>query len=377
MAFADHLDLATFSALADMDNGLARDAFQRDRVDPAVLGHLRDVRDAGSMARVEGTENRDVRLADAWNAFLEGREILWQRVLADGLSDMVLVHAISGRMGAEKDGADAASCMADAYAGLCAAMDRGDLVGTTFHPAVAPRPHFDDVRCGATGDRLRLVVEGWRPRLERFDRSAKETGYWTPVKAVPAPTVETVEIDLPTGVLIVADYIRAPGMHEGLEARIEAAIGDLRYDASHSVNSAKGRVATTRAIAEAANVLQVSTTNTVVSLHRAQGRLAVVDDHDEDGGEPVVEGMERVGRVSCDRWTVLMADRAAVLGLTGGDEAALDSWIAEEEALVVAVEPGRWRVSFGEVLSDPAVAQALGIGTTANAWLSMSHVADL
>ncbi len=51
MAFADHLDLDTFVAFGTMGPGFTRDAFQRERIDPIVIAHLVDLRDAGFFMR--------------------------------------------------------------------------------------------------------------------------------------------------------------------------------------------------------------------------------------------------------------------------------------------------------------------------------------
>jgi len=377
MAFADHLDIATFTTLASMSQGLERDRLQRDEIDPAVLGHLGDVRDAGSMAVVENVENRDVRLVDAWNAFVNGTTVFWQRTLADGLSDMVLVYAIKGQIDGEKDDVDADAAMAAAYQALCLNMDEGRMVGTTFHPAVPPRPQFDDLQCGRTGDRCRLVVENWIPRLERFDRTAQASGYWLPVEPVAAPVVETVEIDLPTGVLLMSDYLRAPGIHEAIEERIEDAIGDRRYEGTHSVNSERGRVTMTRIMVEVAGVLQVCTTNTTVAIHQSEDRLVVTENHADNGSRPTVAGMTQTGEVCCDRWTVLLADRQDVLALMDDDGTLLDAYLASDDGrdtTVVNVTPGRWRVSFGEALSDRGTAASIGVVSAALTWFSMERI---
>jgi hypothetical protein len=376
MAFADHLDMQTFELLSHKDNGPVRDRLQKDLVEPAVLSHLADLRDAGSLAVIENTENREIRFADAWNAFMNGTEAEWQNSLAYNFAQYVLTHAIRASIRSEMNDVDAGVALAESYADLCRRMDEGLLVGPTSHPAITPRPFFDDLRCAKTGDRCRLVVESWQPHLERFDREAREHGFWVPLHAVDAPEVQTIEIELPTGVLLISDYLRAPGIHEALEQRIDAAIGDKRYAETHSVGSERGRAQMTRVIAEVANVLQVCTDNTVVGIHQADGRLAVVDDHDGTGREPVIAGLERTEEVSCDRWTVLLADRSHVLELMKDDGTRLDAYLASDDndATVVTVQPGRWRVSFGEALQDRAKAAENGVVTTARVWFTMTRI---
>jgi hypothetical protein len=376
MAFTDHLDIETFDLLSRMEQGAIRDRMQGDLIEPAVITHLEDLRDAGSLAVIEGLENREIRLADAWNAFLGGEDTIWRHLLQHHMADYVLVHAIRASVRSEMDDVDSATAVAESYASLCASMDAGVIVAPTYHPAIKPKPFLDDLRCGATGDRCRLVIENWVPRLERFDRSAKESGYWVPLETVEAPEIETIEIELPTGILLISDYLRAPGIHEALEGRIDAAIGHNRYDDSHSLNSERGRVATTRVVAEAANVLQVCTGNTIVGIHQTDDRLVVVDDHDSTELEPVVEGLLRAGEVSCDRWTVLLADRSHVLELMQDDGTRLDAYLASDDndSVVVTVKPGHWRVSFGEAVQEPEAAAELGVITKARTWFAMTRI---
>jgi hypothetical protein len=388
MAFAERLSLAAFDALAQMGPSFDRDAVMNDVVSPAVMAHLEAVKADGRLGRIEGTDNRGIRLATAWNDFLDGTDSEWRYVLEHGLSQFVLIWAIEGCLKGQDDPSVREQTMLDAYESMCRLMEEGRLVKPTFFPTMTAQPALDDLRDGATGDRCRLMVEDWQPRLQKFDLGAKDAGYWIPLETVAAPVVETIEIDLPTGRLLMGDYLRMPGMHEGLEARIEAALGSRIYDDEHSTNSARGRANTTRAIWNCGSVLQICTTNTTVAVHHADGRLVVCDDHDGSGNEPAVAVMRRAAEISCDRWTVLLADRSDVLTLmkegrdvsgkpaADGVEADLDAWMAgpDFDAVEIVVEPGRWRVSFGEALADQTAAKSIDVDTDAIVWFAMERV---
>ena len=377
MAFAELLDIETFTKLAGMRNGFERDAFEREHVDKAVLVHMTEMKDSGRLERVPGTENREIRFANAWNAFIDGTDYEWGFLLQRKISHFVLIWAIDAWVKGDKEGEDFDAAVRTAYGSVCTLMDEGRMVGPTFMSFMKPEPALDDLQCGKTGDRCRLVVEDWKPRLERFDMKRSSKELWFPVEAVAAPVVQTLEMDLPSGDVMICDYLRIEGFLEAMDSRIEAALGDRQYDDDHSTNSEKGRVATTRAVLAATGVLEIGASNTSVAVHRDRERLAVIDDHDTGNGIPVVEGMTRVDEIDCGRWTILVIDRTVVKDMLGIDDAGLDELMTSEDAggvLRMQVAPGRWSVSFGEALHDPKTAAEAGVRTTARTWFTMARI---
>lgn len=376
MLFSDRLDLETFTRLADMEYGLDRDDFMRDVVQPIVMAHLEEQRDTGRMAPFEGLENRSMRFPDAWNAFLAGTEAEWQYTLPNQMAHFVLIWAIDGRIkGDREDGGDMTQTIPAAYAALCGRMDEGRIVKPTFLPIMTPQPAIDDIRCEATGARCRAIIEDWRPRLERLEM--EERRGWIPLERVAAQPAQTVEIDLPTGELLIADFIRAPGVAEAYERAIDKRMGDSRYGPAGCVSSEIGRYATTRAVLKGTGMLEISTRDVSVSVHRDGDALVFTDAHDHTDEDPAVVGMKKVAEICCDRNTVVLADRSVVARLMKDRKGRLASFLAGPDGADVVrmdVEPGRWLVTFGEAIHAPEDAAKLGVVTTARTWFTMKRI---
>lgn len=376
MPFNERLDLATFTKIAEMGHGFDRDDFMRDVVQPIVMAHLEEQRDAGRMGRFEGIENRSMRFPDAWNAFLAGTEAEWQYTLPNQMAHFVLIWAIDGKIkGDREDGGNEAEAIPAAYAALCERMDEGRIVKPTFMPIMTPQPAVDDIRCEATGVRCRAIIEDWRPRLERLEMQDRRG--WIPLEPVEKQPAQTVEIYLPTGELLIADFIRAPGVAEAYERAVDRQMGDSRYGPAGCTSSEIGRYATTRAVLKGTGMLEISTRDVSVSVHREGESIVFTDAHDHTDDAPRVEGMTVVGEICCDRSTVVLADRSIVAKLIKDRKGRLASFLSSpdgEDVVRMDVEPGRWLVTFGEAIHAPEDAAKLGVVTTARTWFVMKRI---
>jgi len=376
MPFSDRLDLATFTKLADMEYGFDRDDFMRDVIQPIVMAHLGEQRDAGRMGRFEGLDNRSMRFPDAWNAFLAGTEAEWQYTLPNQTAHFVLIWAIDGsNKGDREEGGDKAETIPAAHAALCALMDEGRFVKPTFLPIMKPQPAIDDIRCETTGARCRAIIEGWQPRLERLEMTDRRG--WIPLEQVERAAPQTVEIDLPTGELLIADYIRAPGLPEAIERLLDESVGDERYGSAYSVDSERGRYATTRATLAATGILEITTSDSSIAIHRNENEIAFIDGYDDTDDAPSVVGMTQVDEICCDRWSVVVADRSVVTRLMKDRKGRLASFLADREGSSVVrldVAPGRWLVTFGEAIHAPEDAASIGVVTTARTWFTMKRI---
>ena len=381
MAFADRLDRSTFARYASMGPSFDRDAFESATVEPIVLAHFDEAVAAGLVKPVVGIANRDIRLPNAWNARIAGTSYEWASVLQWQLARLVLHWAIHAHVRGGGDGVDPETAIDEAYTSLCAAMDSGDLVGPRSHPLLPPNPAFDELQDSATGDRCRMSAKGWVPTIERFNRQRTcRDDLWVVLADVEADTLHSIEIDVPTGVLVLADCL-PERIHKAIQSNAEAVIGDEIWGDSHSVGNARGRVALAELTARTSNVAEICTTNTSVAPFVDGDRIVVVNDFasGDSDDDAAVEGARRAGRFCCDRWTVLAADRSTLLGLMGrrGDpEKALSKWLSEQgdEVVVLDVTPGRWRVTFGEPLREDGGAEAAGIRSNADVWFAMERI---
>src|SRR5690606_11061016 len=113
-----------------------------------------------------------------------------------------------------------------AYNALVAAIEAGDTSDFGFR--------IDYIQDSKTGDSLKLQLTGWNATLLKRG----EVYRFYPAGSVTDIPLQSIEIDLPTGELLLSDWIRVPGFREAT---------DLGYDdRSLDINSEQGAVNTTK-----------------------------------------------------------------------------------------------------------------------------------
>ncbi len=378
MNFALHLPFAVFAALGAMPSGRKRDRYVDENVRKAILAHLETARGTGIMLPVHGGMNRRIRLVKAWNEFISDAGATGTSHLVSAATRMVLQWSIDAHLKTRRMQSPHRDAMIEnVHRSMCRHLDEGSFVKLGYIAELAPVPAFDDLRCETTGQHCRMIVEAWAPRLERLDM--EESGEWVPLKDIDASAPQTVEIDLPTGELIIADYFRIAGFEKAFDKKVDALIGDARYDVSHCIDSEHGRYATTRATLAATGILEIATSDVTVAVHVRDDAVAVIDDHDESDETPNVAGMTRVGGICCERWTVLLADASVVRDLLKDGNGRLERFLASgngSDVMRLRVNPGRWSVTFGEALHEPRRAESIGVSTTARTWFSMERITE-
>lgn len=381
MAFADHLPLDMFARLNAMGPGLDRDRIEKT-VSSMALGHFQDMVRQGRVGHIAGIKGRDIRVATAWNATIDDERVDWYWTLSQKLGHAVLIAGIAAQFAKGRDHDLPLSDQenTEAHAELCTLMDAGDL-----NDGLLGRGAFDELQDSRTGDRCRLIVKGWQPRLERLQRDPYA---WTAVEDVEEIPTQTIEIDLPSGDILMTDYLRIESFREGLDARLEHRLyGDRTYSTDYSIGTDAGSINLLEATWQEGRVLEVRTDNTSVSVFQSpEGRLTVVDATTRSGdGAPRVRCGRKIGRFSCDRWTVLVMDRQDVLAIMaeGGSAdptAELDAFLASddcyaEDTLSLKVAPGKWRVTYGPRFDETCDRKTLGIGPSIVPWFAMEPIA--
>lgn len=133
-------------------------------------------------------------------------------------------------------------------------------------------------------------------------------------------TMRHVEITLPSGVLMMADWFRIPGFNEGVADPEES---------YRSINSDAGIDERTRDHFERLGLMRIHTTNCVPNLVKDGDAIRVGwldEDHDsfwtEDGKRKDVELPESLGNICCDLWDATFADREILIDIlvAGGEK---------------------------------------------------------
>lgn len=280
--------------------GLCDAAFQT-----AALSFLRHLRDEGDLRPVPFSEGRGHRWADAWNRFLDGSPARWdEEHLSSSLLSVAIMLHISGRNPQRPE--------SGRYLDLVSMMDRGEFDSALLSDSAR------DV-CDATGARLSLRIEpGWLPSLgvERYE-GYRRVAFDKLESSAPSPEVLHLEIPVPSGELIAADWLR-------LEDELFTKIVDSgeRFD----INTSFGCAEQTRHYAEKFGFVSVFVGNSSPALVR-KGSMIVAGKIDEPGYwdeedparerrlELAAKGWSEKNRITTDLWWATLIDRQVLEGL--------------------------------------------------------------
>lgn len=418
--FADRYPLAAFETIADAawwrqsdfnsqrrkpdfdrtryDIAVAADKADQVRLDAhkklfreAVEAHLSALLEEGALTPITGIKGRDVTMATAWNDLVADRPADHRRNrLMSGFERLFVDEFV--RMDDERHAlrreeghvpgshrTPAHDKVVKAWTGICTRMDAG--TSGEFERGLA-------IECEdqKTGDRCEIHFERWKPTL--MVRNAQHR--LEPALDVATPDLVQADLAVPTGRLLMTDFLRADGFKEGVD------FGDREYDKTLSLNTAQGRDARTKAHAQEHQIGYTQTTNTCVAVrrHPKTGMLMVTerwgtdskgnDLPEDDMGASVVRGWETVGAFSCDMWRVMALDRSSAIArmAAGGcvdAEAALDAYLASDDCyagnvLQLDIEPGRWRIHAGDDFSSRVDRRRHGIPKGVHVWCLLERV---
>ena len=216
-----------------------------------------------------------------------------------------------------------------------------------------------EIYCSITGERLQVELRDWQPVLHRLDL---KTANFVEIEALSAgKPLRHMEMNLPTGELLFADWFRIPGFNEGMEM--------IAKDGGREINCDDGAEEQTREYFEKAGFAHVSVGNTSPTIYRDGEliRLGYLDDEAlyDEAGERIAEGPEEAGCVCTDLWWVTIADKQVIADILmrsgqhadrAAAEAAIDTYVEENWGVSrIQLEPGPLHVYFprGHAGSEP------------------------
>lgn len=306
---------------ADLDTAdKARLDQHKEQFEACILQHLEGLRGAGKLGKTGGLAGREVRLAEAWNHFVDGKPDSYETKHLLHHFTRQLVRAIvdidAGRY-SRKSSPDyvpgthrkpSEGQILAAWSKLCGELDTG-----TSDPFSWPI----EIQDQKTGDRCELHFTNWQAQLMRRTRDHKLE---VAPDCGPIPLASAV-FPIPTGRLLLTDTLRVPGFSDGTD------FGDREYDDELSLNSELGCVNRTSVHAKDHGFGYCQTTNTCVSVHRHPKTHCILitprwmgEEWEEDAdGDAICPGWEKLGSFSCDIWRITAIDfGTAVLRMKDG-----------------------------------------------------------
>lgn len=319
-----------------------------------LADHLAALRDAGLIVPHDALPNRRMNLQHSWNVMCgtaehryssqEGETLAVARRLSHALISVPL-HMLA--FDVESGKVDAASRDTRMRA-IMTEMDTGDL---PWWKLGAYEQDF------VSGEELDFEMRGWALVFGR--RGGRGEGI-TPAEDLPAVTMHEIDIDLPTGELLIADWFRSDGFTDLVDE------GNPWRGGSQNENERDAE-----RYARDHGFVSVSSARRSLTILR-NGDTVTAGHHDEDGEYPLPQGFSRVRDLLIDLRKVSLADKATLISILSrihpqdrAQEMA-DEIARDRDTVRIRVEPGRYRISSSgrgyieDLLTDDSPIRAAG-----------------
>lgn len=296
----------------------------------ALAAHLIGLREMGLVRAYDAIPNRRVNEVHDWNVMCGLEESRYStpdeaaRSVAQRLMHaLITVHLMMASFDL-RDGKDRGEVLAKLQAQVDSGTTRRWLSDMEAHDHVS-------------GETLSLVVRDWNMLLVERSRDAEQK----PIADIQPTKLETVDLELPTGDVLISDWFRAEGFTDHVDegdpwrggSERESEADTRRYVADHGFAS-------------------VRTCRTSVSVV-TDGRIHGVMRWDEDMLD-LPDGLRHVGDMSFSLRQISVIDRESLRGVLSRihPSARTDELVQEEfspeprDAVRIQTTPGRHRVSY-------------------------------
>lgn len=329
----------------------------------ALVRHLGARKAAGLMEAVAHSQGYSTRFIDSWNSAAQDGENFREypnQVWTDLVETMPYrllddLYRLPGQDEPTPAVIDAA------YEKLIRRINQGDF-----------SPHFVEAQdCWETGQRIHVKIDGWRCQagLLTRDPETRRTSF------VPAPppepnVVKELDVDFPSGRVLVADWFRLEEFTRAVNAR----------GLDFNINSRVGKEQQTEFYASQHGFVSVFVGNSMPEIF-AKGDTLAIGLWNEEGNldkglPPTKPAMPGKGKICTDLWWATLIDREHLIDLVaeGGDRdaaaAKVDAYVAEHKGYYgvteVKMPPGTYYLyhngkhhDFGKMLDRDFVADDL------------------
>lgn len=261
-------------------------AIQFSVFEKAIVSYLRARASADALLPVAYSDRRHIRFADAWNRMVNREEPdRWDDgILTEGFGISLSGH--DSKMGS--------------YDEFIRSIEDQKFMSCTVGP------------CNATGQSMVVQMENWKPVLGSYRLIDGKHCFVPFSEEAPHPAVQHVEIPVPSGEILIADWFR-----------IDVFTQAVKSSALPSINTLAGAQQTTQHYAKVHGFLSVCVGNTSPSVFETDGQLRIGSPGSRRG-EDEPEG-KNLGSVCTDLWWVTAIDRKTLVDImastTGPEEA--------------------------------------------------------
>lgn len=340
MTFSNYFKLDDYKQLCSLwnDDSDKADMYGKSKMmslmektfDKAIIDFLIDYKKDNFLPKVAYGEGHEIYWKSQWNQMLKDKE--FDKSVFSSSFFMVLAYGMPKQEATQKD-------IEDAYNKLIENTDRGNfgrhLVSEDF------------CSCTDCGQKMRLIFEGWKPKFQVLKKIEDKKIIMGNPESCLAKEVVSLNVDFPTGELLMADWFRIPGFTEAVEYK-----GADKYSQERSINHASGRILATKENLENFNFISISVGNSSPRIFQSGNNLAfgsVDEDKEDDIGK-----YKEVGYVCTDLWAVTIIDKKVLIEIiakTNNEDIDIatelvNKYIKEESVNKVNVKPGSYQLNF-------------------------------
>lgn len=331
MSFRNYLSEEQFSQcvreVSSSEPTKERSVYQ-DLFFQALTSFLSDMQKNGHSFFINNSAGHYTPLTDKWPQALSTPHA--QRAVEDIFFPLYIMYALKPEHKTE----------GELYESLVAVLDNGQIRSHCINQGM---------QCADCGQKFQLNIKNWQPQFQVFgqkeDGSLDYRNLVPPKKCLPKESVQ-VEIDFPTGEVLVCDWFRIQEFNEIVK-------DENQYEDYASINHAAGRIYTTKRYAQLFNLVCVSVGNSSpnIFLDTTTGSLTVGEERDED--LRLDSRFKDVAQVCTDFWGVSLIDKAElvrVLSQKYPDRAQqlVDDYIRapHNNMQIIHITPGTYTLDF-------------------------------
>lgn len=310
----------------------SRTSTVEEHVIAQVSEHLGDLIALGIVKPHDSLPNRRINTVASWNAMCGGADAGW----CDPTTERNRIADTVARMVFLRDVAHLGHSIANERIDAAGREERTRSIEAMMDEGTSALLWSGEDHDFASGERVSIAFVGWNLLVARRTRDCRTA--LQPIEDHRPAAIHDLEIDVPSGEILVADWFHAPGFTDLVDE------GNPWRGGSDEENQSDAE-----RYRDNHGFVSVSTCTRSLTLF-GRGDTIGIGHHDEDGEHPKPKGCRRIATLLVDLRKISIVDREVLVEILGKihpiDRARVmvDEIADRRRTVRLKVRPGRYRV---------------------------------
>lgn len=295
----------------------------------SLIEFITDYKKDNFLSKIANGEGHEIYWQEEWNSMLEDKK--FEKSIISNQFLNVLIYKMPDKEASKEE-------IEDSYNKLIESVNKGNFGKHLMSE--------DNCSCRECGQKMRLIFNNWNPKFQVLKKIEDNKIFMgNPDSCIPEEVI-CLDVEFPTGELLMADWFRIPGFTEEVEYK-----GADKYLQTRSISHASGRILATKEKLENSNFISVTLGNSSPTIFKSGNNLAF--GHTSENREKDIGDYKNVGYVCTDLWAVSIIDKKVLIDIitktTNNIKKAtklVNYYIKKESVNVVKVEPGAYQLNF-------------------------------